>query len=59
MIFEDYGHHCRLAASEAVDTERFNEQIDTTLSNPDVKFIHLRNSDVGCYITKIETSFRS
>ena len=54
MIFEGFGDHSRLAAAEAVDVSRINEQIDQMLSDTDVQFIHVRNGEAGCYIAKIE-----
>ena len=54
MIFEGFDDHSRLAAAEAVDVSRINEQIDQMLSDTDVRFIHVRNGEAGCYIAKIE-----
>jgi len=56
LIFEGYGEHSRLAASEPVDAERFDAQIADILSKPDVDFIHLRNGEAGCFIARIERS---
>jgi hypothetical protein len=54
LIFEGYGDSSRLAASEPVDSERFDEQIIDMLAKPDVDFIHLRNGEAGCFIAKIK-----
>jgi len=54
LIFEGYGDHSRLSASEPVEEERFGEQIADILSKPDVNFIHLRNGEAGCFIARIE-----
>ena len=53
LIFEAYGDHIRLAASEVVDRGGYNEQIDKILAMPDVNSIHLRNGEAGCFIAKI------
>jgi hypothetical protein len=53
MIFEGYGQHSRLVASEPVDTNRLDEQISEMLVLPDVDLIHVRNGEAGCFITKI------
>lgn len=54
LIFEGYGDHSRLAASEAVDPNRVDEQISEILELPAVDFIHVRNGEAGCFIARIE-----
>lgn len=56
MIFEGYGDHSRLVASESVEKERFEQQIADMLAAPDVNFIHIRNGEAGCFIARIEKS---
>jgi len=56
MIFEGYGDHSRLVASEFAETEKIDTQIAKVLSALDVNFIHIRNAEAGCFIARIETS---
>jgi hypothetical protein len=54
LILEGYGDHSRLVASQPVDTERIDYQIEEVLGTPEVNFIHVRNGEAGCFIARIE-----
>jgi hypothetical protein len=54
MLLEGFGEHSRLVRSEPVDNERIDEQIEEILNTDDVRFIHLRNAEAGCFIARIE-----
>jgi hypothetical protein len=54
LLFEGFGDNSRLIKTEKVNTARLYGQIEELLMIDDVKFIHIRNAEAGCFIAKIE-----
>lgn len=53
MIFEGFGENSRLVISEPADVEKLDEQIERILAMTDVRSIHIRNAEAGCFIARI------
>ena len=56
MLFEGYGANSRLVVSQRVNKDDPDTQISEILKKADVKFIHLRNAEAGCFMARIEPS---
>jgi hypothetical protein len=54
ILFEAFGEENRLLTRTAMDPDRTDEQIAEVLSDPQVRFINLRNAEAGCFIATVE-----
>lgn len=53
MLLEGFGDNSRLIVTEKLDPERVDDQIQFVLNTEGVNFIHVRNGEAGCFVTKI------
>lgn len=54
LLLEGFGGQSRLVTTHPLVSDNVDEQILEVLNTPDVKFIHLRNAEAGCYVARIE-----
>ena len=54
VLLEAFGDESRLVAREAMEADRIDDQIRFIFSNPEVRFINLRNAEAGCFIARVE-----
>jgi hypothetical protein len=54
LTFNAYGRGRRLRVQEYVDDGRVEPTIERLLARPDVDYIHVRDTDAGCFDFRIE-----
>jgi len=54
MLLEGFGDNSRLIKTEKVNTATLDSQVEDVLTTGDVRIIHIRNAEAGCFIAKIE-----
>jgi hypothetical protein len=54
MVFEGYGEERWLVAQERIRDGVVEPAIETLLARPEVKYLHVRNLEAGCFIATIE-----
>ena len=54
LLFEGFGKQSELIKREAVEKEKIETQIAAIFALENVKYIHLRNSEAGCFVARIE-----
>jgi hypothetical protein len=54
LLFEGFADESRLVSREAVDGNRIDRQIEEIFSDPETRFINLRNSEAGCFVARID-----
>jgi hypothetical protein len=53
LVFEGYGASRECIAIERPEEDGIEDAIDMILSNANVRYIHIRNAEAGCYIARI------
>ena len=54
MVLEGYGEERWLVAQERIRDGAVEPAIETLLARPEVKYLHVRNLEAGCFIATIE-----
>jgi hypothetical protein len=54
LVLEAYGDERRLVAQERVRDGVVEPAIHTLLARPEVKFLHVRNLEAGCFIATVQ-----
>jgi hypothetical protein len=54
LVLEGFGVNRLLIAEERFADGAFEERVASMFRNPQVRYIHLRNGEAGCFITRIE-----
>lgn len=54
LVLEGFGRNRSLIAEERVADGAFEGRAETMFQNPQVRYIHLRNGEAGCFIARIE-----
>lgn len=51
---EAFTDNSRLISRDPMDRDRIDDQISSIFSDPDIRFIHLRNAEAGCFIARVD-----
>jgi hypothetical protein len=54
MVLEGYGEKRWLVAQERIRDGAVEPAIETLLARPEVKYLHVRNLEAGCFIATVE-----
>jgi uncharacterized protein DUF1203 len=54
LTFEGYGQARWLVARERPTAGNLDEAIERLFANPGIEYIHIRNTEAGCFIARIE-----
>src|SRR5262249_30720757 len=54
LTFEGYGEDRWIVARERASEEGIEPAIDRLLANPIIKYVHVRNTEAGCFIARVE-----
>jgi len=54
MVLEGYGEERWLVAQERIRDGAVEPAIETLLARPEVKYLHVRNLEAGCFIATVE-----
>ncbi len=54
LTLNGYGRGRRLRAQEYVGSERLDATVGRLLEDPDVAYIHVRDTNAGCYDLRLE-----
>lgn len=54
LTFEGYGEDRWIVARERARGQEIEPVIDRLLSNPMVRYVHIRNTEAGCFIARID-----
>ncbi|HME11747.1 MAG TPA: DUF1203 domain-containing protein [Candidatus Acidoferrum sp.] len=59
LLLDVYGAERRLVAEESVTNESLDERVEHFLQSDDIKYIHVRDKQAGCYDLRIEPRTRN
>ena len=59
LTLDVYGDGRRLIAEEHVDHRSLDSKIEGFLDSADVKYVHVRDKQAGCYDLRIERAMRA
>jgi hypothetical protein len=54
LTFEGYGADRWIVARERVTDGEVETAIERLLADPEVQYIHVRNTEAGCFIARVE-----
>lgn len=54
LTFEGYGADRWIVARERVADGEVEPAIERLLTNPEVRYVHVRNTEAGCFIARVE-----